>query len=373
MSKKQTIMNSDNDSYHSENGFYYSDEENVLQENKNIVNTSNDTSADEEMSTIQDFFEGQRPKNTTKKTACGINAWKKFCSSIGEVRELENISAGSLKLNVLLCKFFMDVKKKDGGDYEPASLSSFQKSIQRCLKDKNSSFNLFQDIEFAKSREVLLGEKRELVEKHDKGNRPQVAGSNTPSEEDLLFHTKQFGDHNPEVLQRTVWFVLSLHFGFRARDESRKLSWGDIVRENDPHGGEVLVWKAERGSKTRHGDGTHQRAFNPTMQATNNELCSVKLFKKFSAHRPMMKHSDSPFFLVINHKRKPESQILYCNSPLGKNAFGKFLLNAAKAAGLPGNISNHSVRKTCISRLMDADLPENYVAELSGYKKSQTF
>ena len=160
-------------------------------------------------------------------------------------------------------------------------------------------------MEFAKSREVLFGKKRELVEKHDKGNRPQVVGSNTPSEEDLLFHTKQFGDHNPEVLQGTVWFVLSLHFGFRARDESRKLSWGDIVRENDPHGGEVLVWKAERGSKTRHGDGTHQRAFNPTMQATNNELCSVKLFKKFSAHRPKkMKHPDSPFFLAINHKRK---------------------------------------------------------------------
>ena len=45
----------------------------------------------------------------------------------------------------------------------------------------------------------------------------------------------------------------------RARDESRKFRWGDFVPGNDPHGGEVLVWKAERGSKTRHGDGTHQR------------------------------------------------------------------------------------------------------------------
>ena len=44
---------------------YYPDEENVLQGNKNIVNTNNDTSADEEMSTIQDFIEAQRPDNTT--------------------------------------------------------------------------------------------------------------------------------------------------------------------------------------------------------------------------------------------------------------------------------------------------------------------
>ena len=49
-------MDSDNDSYQSENEFYYPDEENVLQENKNIANTSNNTSADKEMSTIQDFI-----------------------------------------------------------------------------------------------------------------------------------------------------------------------------------------------------------------------------------------------------------------------------------------------------------------------------
>ena len=56
------------------------------------------------------------------------------------------------------------------------------------------------------------------------------------------------------------------------------------------------------------------------------------------------------------------------NCPLGKNLIGKFLVKAAKAAGFPGNISNHSVRKTCISRLMDAKFPENYVAQLSGHK-----
>lgn len=41
---------------------------------------------------------------------------------------------------------------------------------------------------------------------------------------------------------------------------------------------------------------------------------------------------------------------------------------AAQTAGLQGNITNHSVRKTCISRLMDAEVPVNYVAQLSGHK-----
>ena len=244
------------------------------------------------------------------------------------------------------------------------------RSLQRYVNDENSTLNLFKDQEFSKSREVLKAKKRELVEQHAKGNRPQAARELTEAEEYLLFQTRQFGDHDPETLQRTVWWVLSLHFGFRARDESRKLKWGDVVLGKDPEtGGEVLVWTAERGSKTRHGDGQHRRAFNPTAQATNNERCPVRLYKTFARHRPeAMKKTDSPFYLAVNQRRKQGSEIWYMNCPLGKNLIGKFLVKAAKAAGLTGNISNHSVRKTCISRLMDAKFPENYVAQLSGHK-----
>ena len=148
------------------------------------------------------------------------------------------------------------------------------------------------------------------------------------------------------------------------------MKWGDIVLSKDPETGcELLLRKAERGSKTRHGDGQHQRAFYPKAQATENERCPVKLYQAFSKHRPLeMKQPDSPFFLAINHRRQSSSQIWYSKAALGKNEIGKFLSKAAKAAGLPGNITNHSVRKTCISRLMDANIPENFVAQLSGHK-----
>lgn len=162
---------------------------------------------------------------------------------------MENIPPG--ELNILLCRFFMDVSKKDGEVYEPVTLTSFQRSIQRDLNDRNSTTNILKDQQFAKSRKVLSARKRDLVVNNAKGNRPQTARELTEDEEDLLFKAGQFGDYDPEVLQCTVWWVLSLHFGFRARDESRKLKWGDVGLENDPlTGKQVLVWKAERGSKT---------------------------------------------------------------------------------------------------------------------------
>ncbi|CAB4041364.1 Hypothetical predicted protein, partial [Paramuricea clavata] len=92
----------------------------------------------------------------------------------------------------------------------------------------------------------------------------------TTAEEDKFFELGLFGKHDPEVLQRTVWWVLSLHFGFRARDESRKLKWGNVSNSKDPEtGSELLLWKAERGSKTRHGDGQQRK--QPT---TNGVLFS---------------------------------------------------------------------------------------------------
>ena len=185
----------------------------------------------------------------------------------------------------------------------------------------------------------------------------------------MLFLTGEFGAENPEALRRTVWWLLALHLGFRARDESRKLKWGDIVLQTDNEmGKEFLIWKSERGSKTRRGNGD-KRAFNPTTQATNNELCPVFYYKEFKSHRPEeMNSADSPFYLAINYRRRPGSNVWYMRAPLCKNEIGKLMKTAAQSAGLLGNFTNHIVRKTCLSRLIDAEVPVNYVAQLSGHR-----
>ncbi|CAB4039264.1 Hypothetical predicted protein [Paramuricea clavata] len=131
-----------------------------------------------------------------------INVIKRYFESIYETREIENIPAK--ELNVQLAKFFMNVRKRNGSVYEPTSLKDFQRSLQRYLNDKSSTMNILQDQVFAKSREVLIAKKRELVQQHAKGNRPQACRELTTAEEDKFFELGLFGKHDPEVLQRTV-------------------------------------------------------------------------------------------------------------------------------------------------------------------------
>jgi len=95
------------------------------------------------LNNIQDFVCSLRPENTKKKMTYDLNVWQRFCSTVGEERALENIPPK--ELNILLCRFFMDVRKKDGGIYEPGSLASSQRSIQCYLNEHNYSTNVMKD------------------------------------------------------------------------------------------------------------------------------------------------------------------------------------------------------------------------------------
>ena len=203
-------------------------------------------------------------------------------------RSMQNFNAKNVPadaLNKLLGKFFKDVRKQNGSEYEPDSVSSFQRSIQRRLKELKVSFNILKDEEFCRSREVLAAKRKNLV-KQGRGNKPNTCRELTNEEEEKLFESGAFGCHNPEALQRTLWWFFSLHFGFRARDESRKLCWGDLELQTDPETGrEILVWLAERGCKTHQGlEGSHQHQFNPKIFATGTEQCPFQYFKIFETH-----------------------------------------------------------------------------------------
>ena len=85
-------------------------------------------------------------------------------------------------------------------------------------------------------------------------------------EEEKLFESGEFGCHNPEALQRTLWWFFSLHFGFQARDESRKLCRGDLELHNDPETGKSFGLD---GRKREQDQERHARCSPATVQPKN--------------------------------------------------------------------------------------------------------
>ena len=317
-------MEDDEEFEHSPSEFYYPDED----FNETSVEASRTSESQEE---IEGFINNQKSAKSTKKTTTDMNTLSRFMKTIGMSENVESLPAS--ELDHLLCKFFMNIRKKNGEEYEPDTISGFQRSIQRYLSYKGSSFNIFKDKDFEKSRKVLSAKRKSLVHEHGKGNKSQAATALEDDEEDALFETGEFGYSNPVSLQRTVCWLLSLHFGFQARDESRKLRWGDVQLQEDKDGREMLVWLAERGTTTCHGqEQGHRRAFQPKVYATKTERYPVQFYKTF---RPVeMNKPESPFYLAVRHNRSSQDNVWYMKSPLGKNELGKFLSTAAQKAAV---------------------------------------
>ena len=109
-------MDSD-ESGHRESEFSYPEEETL---NEMTPINRDEVEEDKHLNNIQDFIYLLRPDNTKKKKTYDLNIWRRFCSTVGETRALENIPPE--ERNILLCRFFMDIRKKDGGVYEPGCL-----------------------------------------------------------------------------------------------------------------------------------------------------------------------------------------------------------------------------------------------------------
>ena len=82
-------------------------------------------------SEISSFIEENRNSNTTKKTKTDLSVWTQWCNSINERRPMEDIPPE--ELNSLLAQFFIKVRKFNGDEFEPGTLTSLQRSFDRFL------------------------------------------------------------------------------------------------------------------------------------------------------------------------------------------------------------------------------------------------
>ena len=149
--------------------------------------------------------------------------------------------------------------------------------------------------------------------------------------------------------------------GTRGRDEHHKLRFGDFTVKSTTDGHEYVEFSAERGTKTRSGEtekstNANARSFKPKMWATPDTptRCPVRLYRAFIQRRPPeMCAADSPFYLAVNHHRKPTS-FWYKKQPLGVTLLNRIMKELADKGGIQGKKTNHSARKTMIQTLCSA-------------------
>ena len=161
--------------------------------------------------------------NTRTKTEGHIRLFTQFLMVNNYTREMNTISA--IELNNLLCKFVVNVRQKNGEEYEPSYLRGMLGSFERHLKRKNYGISLISGYAFYKARDVLTCKQKDL-KKRGKGNLPKRAEPLTDTDINTLFDKELLGKKTPSSLLNTMWYLNTLHFGIRGwGEEHRGLKW----------------------------------------------------------------------------------------------------------------------------------------------------
>ena len=230
-----------------------------------------------------------------------------------------------------------------------------------------------RDDEFQQSRESLAA-KRKKLKADGKGNLPRKSSAITEDDEKKLVDCGQLGTSTPDAIINTVWYNMTKLFGLRGSNEHHQMTWGDVVVKEDQRG-EYLEYN-ERITKTRKGEPGNTRKFPPKAYATpgHPEICPVRVFKEYDSRRPQkMKLPTSPFYLGIQTATSIlQRGVWFRAQPMGRNKIDTIMKRMSSAAGLQGNLTNHSARKASITRLLHAGVPPNTVAQLSGHKNTNS-
>ena len=199
---------------------------------------------------IHDFVVNQKAKATVYKDTSGAKRLQTFLKERNPTEERMFYELPKADLDHLMCEFYILARKaeKPGQtdfEYEPDTLSSYRNSWQRVISDQGLKYDIKKDPEFEKSCKVLKSRRKELTNK-GKGNKPNAARNLEQDEVNILYETGFFGTQDPVALQRTIWWKLSLQFGYRGVQESTKLQFGDVKLATDENGKEYLLWDTDK-------------------------------------------------------------------------------------------------------------------------------
>ena len=113
--------------------------------------------SDEEISEVNETAASKNPARATKTW---MSAWTEWCKARNINVKMESYCPQAL--DGLLNKFYIEIRKKDGTDYEPDSLRVMQTAIDRYLRPNNYPVSIITGRDFIKSQETLDAKAKQL-------------------------------------------------------------------------------------------------------------------------------------------------------------------------------------------------------------------
>ena len=137
-----------------------------------------------------------------------------------------------------------------------------------------------------------------------------------------------------------------------------------------------FVQFTEGPTKTRQGGLQCQsRDFQPRMFSVGGERCPVALFKQFVERRSLNMRWSGPFYLSFKRNRRLNDNIWFKTLPMGEITISNMMKTTVADTSLEEShkkFTNHSSRKTTVSKLKKANVESSDIVKVTGHRSVQS-
>ena len=211
---------------------------------------------------------GVIPKNTQKNDQWALTAFMDWMEQRNKRSLHDQCPKNVLEtedarcLSKWLSLFIIEVRKKDGGKYPPATIHLLLCGLQRIMRRENRQpFDIFdkKDVRFRDFHGTMESVFQSL---HSEGIGAEIKHIPliTKEEENKLWEQGILGDSSPQSLVRSVFYMNGKNFCLRGGKEHRELKLSQFIRSKDH-------WKyIENGSKAFRGGVSDLRRENKVVR-----------------------------------------------------------------------------------------------------------
>lgn len=291
-----------------------------------------------------------------------FNRWRS--EHFHNVDQVEITHLSTVEILKLVPRFILEVRKEDKSNYPPNTLFDLIIYLQQRINFvKKINHNWLEDASFKQIKLVLDDELKRLRQCGFGCTKKQSNVIEKKTEEDMWI-SNILGDDSPHKLLHTMIFALGINLALRGRMEHRKLQWDNFEIK------ETLIRYKEHTSKCNSGGIKGRKRQGKVVEmyenAVNPSRCPVRLFKKYASLCPVNRNPDSSFYFTP--LKKPSAKQWYSLIPVGVNTISAATKNLLAQIDVEGFYTNHSLRRSAITRLYEAGVDEKRICETSGHR-----
>ena len=277
-------------------------------------------------------------------------------------------------LNFWLQRFIVEIRRKDGNPYPANTLTQIVAALQSHLRSmfSNRQINFFKDddIVFREFRKTLDARMKVLTGQRI-GVEKKRSDPVTEEDEQKMWDTGVFSMMTASGLSNAVFFYNGKAFAFRGMDSHRQCLAEQFEIGYDHENKRKFIKYTPRLSKNVQGGLKHRRI----------EIVPIKHYEDESNPRCLVKLYDTYLSLIPGRGslyRKPldstsSSAPRFSVNTIPVNQMSKMFQRFYAEAGIDTsgrNISNHSGRVTCCTRLYNEGFSDKAVISRSNHRSN---